>query len=129
LKAIYRTTLTRTDKAGKTLDIAGWSFFADANALNIKAATSRPDSDGSRAQAFLQGKGYRLASDEILMQRLVHVTDDTKRNELMIIYMEDLSDRGLTAKDLGKSGSAAGRWNEISAGLLDRAIKGMKLSR
>ena len=122
-------THTYRYKANKTVDIAGLPFFADANALNIKAATSRPDSDGSRAQAFLQNKGYRLAGDEILMQRLVHLTDETKRNELMIIYMEELSGIGVTAKDLGEGGSAASRWNEISTGLLDRAIKGMKVSR
>ena len=70
-----------------------------------------------------------MASDEVLMQRLVHLTDETKRNELMIIYMEALSGLGVTAGDLGEGGSAAGRWNEISRGLLERAIKGMKVSR
>lgn len=114
-------------KANKTVDIAGLTFVADANALNIKATTSRPDSDGSRAQSFLQSKGYRLANDEILMQRLVHLTDETKRSELMIIYMEDLSGLGVTAAELGKGGAAADRWPQISAELLDRALKGMKM--
>jgi hypothetical protein len=115
-------------KSSNTVNIAGLTFFADANALNITATTSRPDSDGSRAQAFLKSKGYRLAGDEILMQRLVHLTDETKRNELMIIYMEELSGMGVTAADLNKGGAAASRWNEISKGLLDRALKGMNIS-
>jgi hypothetical protein len=116
-------------KSNKTVDIAGLTFVADASALNIKATTSRPDSDGSRAQSFLQSKGYRLANDEILMQRLVHLTDETKRSELMIIYMEDLSGLGVTAAELGKGGAAADRWPQISAELLDRALKGMKIRR
>jgi hypothetical protein len=47
----------------------------------------------------------------------------------MIIYLEDLSGMGLTAADLAKGGAAAARWDEVSKGLLDRAIKGMKISR
>jgi hypothetical protein len=116
-------------KANKTVDIAGLTFVADANALNIKATTSRLESDGSRAQTFLQSKGYRMASDEILMQRLVHLTDESKRNELMIIYMERLSGLGVTAAELGKGGAAADRWPQISTELLDRALKGMKMWR
>jgi hypothetical protein len=122
-------THTYRYKANKTVDLGGLAFFADALALNIKVNTGRPDSDGSRAQAFLLSKGYRMASDEVLMQRLVHLTDETKRNELMIIYMEDLTGMGLTAADLGKDGAAAARWDEISKGLLDRAVKGIKVSR
>jgi hypothetical protein len=122
-------THTYRYKSSNTVEIAGLMFFADANALNIKATTSRPGSDGSRAQAFLKSKGYELAGDEILMQRLVHLTDETKRNELMIIYMEEMSGMGATAADLNKGGAAAARWDEISKGLLDRALKGMKVSR
>lgn len=122
-------THTYRYKANKTVDLGGLAFFADALALNIKVNTGRPDSDGSRAQAFLLSKGYRMASDEVLMQRLVHLTDETKRNELMIIYMEDLSGMGLTAADLGKDGVAAARWDEIKKGLLDRAVKGIKVTR
>jgi hypothetical protein len=122
-------THTYRYKANKTVDIGGLNFVADAFPRNIKMNTGRPDSDGSRAQAFLQSKGYRMASDEVLMQRLVHLVDEAKRNELMIIYMEDLSGMGLTAADLGKDGAAAARWDEISKALLDRAVKGIKISR
>jgi hypothetical protein len=121
-------THTYRYKANKTVDIGGLTFIADAFARNIKVNTGRPDSDGSRAQTFLQSKGYRMASDEMLMQRLVHLTDESKRNELMIIYMEDLSGMGLTAADLARDGKSAARWDEISKGLLDRAVNGMKLS-
>ena len=113
----------------KKVDIGGLNFFADAYARNVKRNPSRANSDGSRSQTFLQAKGFRMASDEIMMQRLVHLTDETKRNELMIIYMEDLSGTGLTAADLAKDGKDAARWEEISKGLLDRAVKGMTISK
>jgi hypothetical protein len=116
-------------KVNKSVNIGGLDFIADAYARNIKTSPGRPDSDGSRARAFLESKGYRWSSDEILSQRLVHLVDEAKRNELMIIYAEDLSGLGLTAVDLATGGSAAARWDEISKGLLDRALNGMKLMR
>ena len=63
------------------------------------------------------------------MQRLVHLIDEAKRNELMIIYREDLSSMGLTAADLAEGGRDAAKWDEISNGLLDRAVKGVKVLR
>jgi hypothetical protein len=113
----------------KSLKIAGLDFVADAYARNIKANPGRANSDGSRMRAFLEGKGYRVASDEVISQRLVHLVDEAKRNELMIIYLEDLSAMGLTAADLAKDGKAADRWNQISTDLLGRALKHMEMSR
>ena len=116
-------------KSTKTVNIGGLEFIADAYARNIKADPGRPDSDGSRARAFLESKGYRLGSDEVLSQRLVHLVDQEKRNELMIIYLEDLSPMKLTAADVAPGGRANARWDEISKGLLERATKNMKLLR
>ena len=116
-------------KSIRTVQIGGLEFIADAWARNLKDNPGRPDSDGSRARAFLDRKGYRLASDDVLSQRLVHLVDEEKRNELMIIYMEDLAGMKLTAKDLAPDGRAAAQWDEIAKSLLERAIKGMEISR
>jgi hypothetical protein len=62
-------------KVIKTANIGGLEFIADASARNIKGNPGRPDSDGSRARAFLEGKGYRMASDDVMSQRLVHLVD------------------------------------------------------
>jgi hypothetical protein len=119
----YRYTPT------KVVNIGGFDFIADAAARSVKENTGRPDSDSNRARAFLASKGFKLASTEILSQRLVHLVDEAKRNELMIIYIEDLTGTGLTAADLAEGGAARARWNEIAAGLLDRAQKNMKVSK
>ncbi|HSO75519.1 MAG TPA: hypothetical protein VLU47_11850 [Blastocatellia bacterium] len=60
---------------------------------------------------------------------MVHLVDETKRSELMIIYSEDLSGTGLSANDLASGGRAADKWDSISKGLLERAAKGMDVSR
>jgi hypothetical protein len=116
-------------KVNKTTNVGGLEFIADAYARNVKSNPGRPDSDGARARAFLESKGYRMASDDVLSQRLVHLIGEAKRDELMIIYMEDLSGMGLTAADLAEGGRAAAQWGVVSNGLLDRAVKGMKIQR
>ena len=115
-------------RSNQKVNLGGLEFIADAYARKVQAG-GRPDSDGARAQAFLTGKGYRMASDEALMQRLVHLVDEAKRNELMVIYMEDLGPMKLTAADLAKDGKAAAQWDEIAKGLLERASKGMAVMR
>ena len=111
----------------KVVKIGHLEFIADAYARNVKTTSSRAGTDGSRAQEFLKGKGFTIG-DEIIMQRLVHLTDASKRNELMIIYMEDLSAQGMTAAELEPGGSKAANWPAVSDALLARAIKGLKVS-
>lgn len=116
-------------KVTRTAIIGGLEFVADAGARNLKANPGRADSDGARARAFLESKGFRMASDDVLSQRLVHMVDASKRDELMIIYMEDLGGTGLTAADLAPNGKAAAEWEQMAKGLLERATKGMKIPR
>ncbi|GEM_PF-276991 len=122
-------TETYNYKVNKTVNLGGLDFIADAYARNIKDSSGRPGSDGSRARAFLESNGYRMASDDIISQRLVHLPDESKRNELMIIYTEDLSAMKLTAADVTEGGRAAARWDEISKGLLERAVRDLKILR
>jgi hypothetical protein len=122
-------THTYNYKPTKIVNLGGFDFIADAYPRSLKGDLGRPDSDGNRAREFLAGKGFRMASTEIISQRLVHLVDEARRNELMIIYVEDLSDTGLTAADLGEGGSAHARWAEIGQGLLDRTLKNMKVSK
>jgi hypothetical protein len=77
---------------------------------------------------MLTAKGYRLPA-EAMSQRFVHLTDETKRKELMIIYAEDLALAGYTLADIGKGGKAADKWPEIQNALRERAVAGIKLSR
>jgi len=116
-------------KANQVVNLGGLDFIADAWVRNLKVNPGRPDSDGARARAFLASQGYRLASDDVMSQRLVHLVDEAKRNELMIIYLEDLSATGLSASDLSPGGRAAAQWGDLSKQLLDRAVKSMKVRR
>ncbi len=68
-----------------------------------------------------------MASDEVMMQRLVNMVTPDNRTELMIIYLEALTPTGLTAAELNKGGKAESKWPEISAGLLKRALEDLRI--
>ena len=55
--------------------------------------------------------------------RLVHLLDQEKRKELMIIYGEDLAPTGLSASELEKGGKAYDQWPGIEKSLIERAQK------
>ena len=113
----------------KKVNIGGLEFFADAAPRKIVAGQGRPDSDTNKGREFLAAKGFKMASDEVMMQRLVAMVTPDNRTELMIVYIEVLTPTGLTAADLNEGGKAAAKWAEISAGLLERAQKGIKIER
>lgn len=113
----------------KTVNIGGLDFFADAYAIKIDPKQGRPDSDGNRAREFLVSKGFKTASDEVMMQRLVHMIDKENRTELMLIYLEVLTPTAFTSADLSINGKANEKWPSISDGLLQRAISGFTIVR
>ena len=73
-------------------------------------------------------KPFKMKSANVLRQRLVNIVADAKRNELMIIYAEDMLGTGLTTADVNEGGSARGRW-PARAGLAGRAVKGLKIRK
>ena len=76
--------------ATQTVTLAGQTYLVNAETvLNVSDVIKQnPQSDTARAAAFLQSKGLRI-SDSIRFQRFVRLVDDAKRNELLLIYVED----------------------------------------
>jgi hypothetical protein len=60
--------------------------------------------------------------------RLVHLLDDKKRRELMIIYGEPLPASGPSAADLAVGGKARDQWPPMADGLTARAIQALRIS-
>ena len=58
---------------------------------------------------------------EVMSVRLVHLLDEQKRKELMIIYSESLKPTGFAAADLKKGGKAENLWLSLEDDLLVRA--------
>lgn len=71
---------------GETVMLGPLAFTSN-QAARSSTTEPRPGSDGARIRELLRAKGYRLPP-AMLWQRLVHLPDEDKRRELMIIYME-----------------------------------------
>ena len=124
-------THTYNYKSKDVVKMGDFEFVSDSRPVHLPTAKAqqRPDSDGARARAFIESKGYKMASDDMLWQRLVHMADASKRDELMIIYMEDLGAAGFIAEDFAEKGKAANLWADISAALRERAKAGLELKK
>ncbi|MBX9601001.1 MAG: hypothetical protein K2X35_08355 [Bryobacteraceae bacterium] len=106
--------------------VSGVEFYADTRVSTAEsAARQRAGSDGEWMRKLVAAKGLKLPT-EAVFQRLVHL-DESKRNELMIIYLEDLAPHGVAAADLIQEGAQGARLVELRKGLLERAGAAMKL--
>jgi hypothetical protein len=79
----------------------------------------RRGTDGAMARQFLASKGYYFPED-FAYARLVFLTDASRRKELMIIFIDDLAPRGVTAAELEDGGPHAARRPEVEQAHLDR---------
>ncbi len=93
---------------GETVRLGPLAFVGNQQARST-TAQPRAGSDGARIRELLASKNHRLPP-AMLWQRLVHLPDEGKRRELMIIYME----------------SAASETAPLD-GLLQRATAGLQL--
>lgn len=87
----------------------------------------KPGSDSEHIQTLLRAKGYEMPA-AMMNVRFVHLLDEQKRKELMIIYAEDLEPAGITIEELMPGGKHAAEWPSIEAGLIKRAKEAVKLS-
>jgi hypothetical protein len=105
--------------------IGGLDFYVDTwtGAIDDKV---RAGSDTEHIEALSRAKGYKMPAG-MMYVRLVHLLDEQKRKELMIIYGEDLASTGFTAADLKEGGNAYVQWLAIEKGFVERAEKKIKI--
>ncbi len=106
-----------------TIDFGGTFFHVNYRFFPTSGFSGSPGSDGDAAQQLLEREGYRLGTD-LMRVRLVWLLGDPPLDELMIIYLEDLSDHDLTVAELERDPA---RWRTESAVLQRRALAGMRL--
>jgi hypothetical protein len=79
-------------------------------------------SDAEHVRQLIRAGGYTMPPG-MLNVRLVHLPDEHKRQELMIIYAEDTAFAGVAWTDLLPGGKAADQWPDIQKALEKRAEK------
>ena len=88
-------------------------FYADVWVADM--AKTRSGSDLEHIESLVRGKGYNLPSQMIFV-RLVHLLDQSKRRELMLIYAEN-------AASLSKAELQRDKGQETWAAWKDEVIK------
>jgi hypothetical protein len=101
--------------------IGGIDFYVDTW-VRANDAEIQPGSDREHIEALIRAKGYKMPAG-MMYVRLVHLLDEQKRKELMIIYGEDVASAGVTAAELHERGKAYDQWSIIEKGLVERAEK------
>lgn len=101
-----------------TLD--DFEFYTDTDVVEFDPNRKRPrGTDGAMARQFLASRGY-VFPDDFAYARLVYLTDESRQKELMIIYIDDLASRELSAAELDEGGANASSWPEVEQAHLDR---------
>jgi hypothetical protein len=100
----------------KTISLGGQTYIVDAESIpNVSAALKQdPQSDVAHAASFLKSKGYRV-SESIRFQRFVRLVDEAKRNEFILLYVEDAG------------AVAASETERAMPGFSSRALKGFTI--
>jgi hypothetical protein len=101
--------------------MGGWDFYVDTG-VEQEGRLRKAGSDSEHVRALIAGKGYRMP-EGMMSVRFVHLLDEQKRRELMIIYGEDVAATGFSSAELSEGGRARDRWPEIEKGLVERAEK------
>ena len=95
-------------------------FYTDTAIVEVDPNRKRRrGTDGAMMREFLASRGYAIPSD-FAYARLVYLTDQTRRKELMIIFIDDLASQGLTAAELKEGGTNEARRPDVEQAHLDR---------
>ena len=115
------------DDSPLRLSLNGYEFYVDTAVVRTNPKNRKRGSDGSLARQFLASKGYRFP-DEFAYARLVHLSDASRRKELMIIFVDDLAQTGFRESDLKEGGPHADRWRDIEKRHLDKVRENLTLA-
>jgi hypothetical protein len=105
----------------QSVEIGGLRYFSNTEIVpNVSLALqSVPDSDIARAAKFLQDKGFKLMNS-LIYQRFVRVVDENKRNEFILLYIEDSENAEI---------SNPAQKEKMMQGLRERALANFKTQK
>jgi hypothetical protein len=122
-----RPELKYTPSSTPTVTMAGMDFHVRAR-FGPTTETPKPGSELERVMPLLRNNGYKLPPD-MMNARFIHYLDKQMRQELMIIYAEDLAASGFTHSQLIAGDAPKPEWAKISEALVQRAQEGMVIRK
>jgi len=107
------------------LQLGGLDFYVDTWP-RADGEPTKAGSDREHVEALIRNHGFHIPAGMAYL-RLVHLLDEQKRKELMIIYGEALPP-GLSAADLKEGGKAHDQWPAIETTLIDHAKQKIRIA-
>lgn len=108
------------DDSPLRVTLGDYEFFTDTAVVSFDPDRKRKQgTDGAMARQFLASKGY-VFPREFAYARLVYLTDESRQKELLIIFIDDLAPKNMTATELDEGGVKHARWPEVEQAHLDK---------
>ena len=109
-----------------SLTMGGLTFLHDADVMNIDDDyAERPTSDSAHVIDFMKQTGYTMEGD-VIFNRFVWLAPNL-RNELMIIYSEDLHPIGYNIPDLTNSVNTLDKRVQLFKVIHERALSSFRI--
>lgn len=110
--------------------VAGYPFRSNGFAFNLAASLeNEPGGEAADTGRFLVAQGLEAPRDWAMWRSLT-VTDVARRNELILFYVEDAADHGLTLAEIYEPGTfrATPAWIRLQAEMEQRANAAFQLT-
>jgi len=102
------------------LILSGHKFKPNTFTFSRRASMKKdPPDEGVLTDEFLSRKGYIL-EDEVMVSRAVNVPDVERKHELILFYMENISESGHALRDFYNGEERTVIWRELSRDLTRR---------
>lgn len=93
---------------------------------NAEARRENPAGEGVLTFDFLQKKGFSV-EDELMLSRFLTVPDAEKKHELILFYIENVSETKHKLSEFYKDDEATEIWKNISKDLTRRSLKAFEI--
>ncbi len=111
----------------ETLALGAHEYMHESHSWHWKAMVEEnPDADYAQVDAFLRDRGYGTPEYAII-ELFVRVLDEAKLNEVLFLYIEDLSYKGLSYSELSDIEKAFEEWTRISQELASRSLESFEV--
>ncbi|HEY8558899.1 MAG TPA: nuclear transport factor 2 family protein [Pyrinomonadaceae bacterium] len=108
--------------------IGDFDYQTDVGVFNFaERIAANPGAEAEYTKALLDKNGLR-ADDDFLVARYARVTSDDRRSELILFYLENLNDLGLTRADLEPKDQRPPRVEKLLRDFTDRALASFKIT-
>ncbi len=122
IKGEYKFQVTNPTRLGNN------DYQTDIGIFNFaERIASNPGAEAEYTKALLDRNGLK-ADDDFLVARYARITSEDKRSELILFYLENLKDLGLTRVEIESNGNRTPQTEKLFRDFADRALRSFKIA-